>query len=102
MPLWGQLAALLSVIVVVVGAAIKVVRSIDGVGRRLEQKIDDVERRLEQKIDDLGLRIAALEFQNRSLLKAFPQLVSSLLTAKIVTSDQGTQIISIALENPPI
>jgi hypothetical protein len=87
MPLWGQIAGFLSVIAVVVGVAIKIVRAIDGMGRRLER---------------IELRIAALEFQNRSLLKAFPQLVSSLIAAHVVTSDQGTQIIATVLENPPI
>jgi hypothetical protein len=58
MPLWGQIAGFLSVIATVVGAAIKIVHAI---------------HRVESRLQTIELRMAALEFQNRFLLKAFPQ-----------------------------
>lgn len=58
--------------------------------------------RLEHRLENIELRVATIEFQNRALLRAFPQVVSSLISGKIVTIEQGTMMISTALASPPI
>ncbi len=81
---WLQLDA---PIVAIVGAALW-----------LERRLGRLDRRLEH----IELRIGTVESQNRALLKAFPQLISSLMAAKQLTPEQGTQLIATAPEAPPI
>src|SRR5712692_531751 len=80
---WLQLVA---PIVAIVGAALW-----------LERRLGRLDRRLEH----IELRIGTVESQNRALLKAFPQLVSSLMATRL-TPEQGTQLIATAPEAPPI
>src|SRR5438132_12438363 len=84
MPIWS---GFVSIIVAVVGCAIWITR-------RLE--------RLEHRLENIELRIATVEYQNRALLKGFPQIVSSLITGHLVTAEQGTLMIATALDAPPI
>ena len=58
MPSWIQLAAPIATIV---GATALIMRTLS---------------RLEARLGNIELRIATVEFQNRALLKAFPQVIS--------------------------
>lgn len=87
MVLWLQILAIVAPVATIVGFAVR----ITGMLSRLESRLENIE-----------LRIATVEFQNRALLKAFPQVVASLITGHIVTAEQGTQMISTALDSPPI
>ena len=84
MPIWS---GFVSIIVAVVGCAVWITR-------RLE--------RLEHRLENIELRIATVEGQNRALLKALPQVIASLITKHIMTIEQGTHLISEALEAVPI
>ncbi len=85
---WLQLVAL---IVTILGAAL-------GVAVWVLRVISRVQGHLER----IELRIGTVEHQNRALLKAFPQVISSLMTGDLMTRQQGSQIIAIALEPAPI
>jgi len=58
--------------------------------------------RLDARLANIEVRIATLESQNRALLKAFPQVISSLIAGHLMTAEQGTQLIATALEVAPI
>jgi hypothetical protein len=91
MPLWLQIAAFVIAIVAPVATIV-------GVAIRITHTLSRIERRLE----NIELRVATVEFQNRALLKAFPQVVASLITGHVVSTEQGTQMISTAQDSPPI
>ena len=66
MPGWVPiLVAIIAPIATIVGATVLIMRTL---------------ARLEGRLDHIELRIATVEFQNRALLKAFPQVISSLMT----------------------
>ena len=92
--MWAEVAAVASIIGVVVGAALWIQRSLG----RVEKKLDDVDGRLE----GIGLRLSTVEFQSRSVLKALPPIISSLITANVMRPDQGTAAIATAMEAAPI
>ncbi len=58
--------------------------------------------RLETQLQHIDVRLCTVEFQNRALLKAVPQIISSLITAHAMTVEQGTQVITTALDTAPI
>lgn len=91
MPLWLQISAF---VLAIVGP----VATIIGAAVRITHKLS----RLETRLENIELRIATVEFQNRALLKAFPQIVASLMTGNVVSTALGTQMISTALDSPPI
>lgn len=95
MPLWLQIAAFVTAIVAPVATIV-------GVAIRITRILSQLEIRLERRLENIELRIATVEFQNRALLKAFPQVVASLITGHVVSTEQGTQMISTALDSPPI
>ena len=66
MPPWIQLAA---PIIAIVGATALIMRVLS---------------RLEARLGSIELRIATVEFQNRALLKAFPQVISSLIAGHMM------------------
>ncbi len=82
MQAWLQFIGL---IVTIVGAAVWIVRTLG---------------RLESRIERIELRIGTVEYQNRALLKAFPQLISSLMAGGQVTPQQGSNLIATALDTP--
>lgn len=84
MQAWLQFIGL---IVTIVGAAVWIVRTLG---------------RLESRIERIELRIGTVEYQNRALLKAFPQLISSLMAGGQVTPQQGSNLIATALDTPSI
>jgi hypothetical protein len=58
--------------------------------------------RLETRLTHIEVRLCTVEFQNRAILKAFPPIVSSLITSQAMTTEQGTQLIATALDIAPI
>ena len=58
--------------------------------------------RIDHRLDQIDLRLSTVEYQNRALLRTFPQVVASLIKAHVVSSDQGVQIIADALEASPL
>jgi hypothetical protein len=58
--------------------------------------------RLETRLTHIEVRLCTVEFQNRAILKAFPPIISSLITSQAMTTDQGTQLIATALDIAPI
>jgi hypothetical protein len=80
MPAWVQLVA---PIVTILGVAVWIVCKLDRTDSRLHQ---------------IQLAVAAVEHQNRALLKAFPQVISSLMAAKLMKPEQGSQLIATALD----
>ena len=58
--------------------------------------------RLETRLANIEVRLCTVEFQNRALLKAFPPVISSLISSKAMTTEQGTQLIATALDLAPI
>jgi hypothetical protein len=58
--------------------------------------------RLETQLQHIDLRLRTVEFQNRAFLKAFPPIISSLITSHAMTTDQGTALIATALDTAPI
>ena len=88
MPVWLQITlAAVAPILAIIGATAVVMRALGSLDKRLQ---------------NIDLRIATIEFQIKALLTAFPQLISSLITSKVVTIEQGTAMISRALDAPPI
>ncbi len=84
MPAWLQFVA---PIVTILGVAVWVVRKLD---------------RLDSRLTQIQIPIAAVEYQNRALLKAFPQVIASLMAAKLMTPEQGSQLIATSLDAAPI
>lgn len=72
-----------SIVGTVITGVIWIVRAINKVHRRLEH---------------IALRIGTVEHQNRALLKAFPQAISSLMGGKLMTREEGIALIGAALE----
>jgi len=91
LPSWFQWVQLVAPILAIVGAAIAIVRRIERDHARLDSRLERIE-----------LRIATVEFQNRALLRAFPQVISTLMAGRLMTSERGTELIATALENPAI
>lgn len=105
---WGQVATVLTAIVV---SLLWINRRFNEVDRRFNEvdrhfsqvdlrfsEVDLHFERMGRRFDGVGLRLAALEHQNRSLLKAFPQLISGLMTAQVLPPARGTDILTTALE----
>jgi len=67
MPTWLQIVS--PIIIAIVGAAAYVVHRLS---------------RLDSRLNQVQLAVAAVEHQNRALLKAFPQVISSLMAAKMM------------------
>jgi hypothetical protein len=84
MPPWIQLAAPIATIV---GATALIMRTLP---------------RLEARLGNIELRIATVQFQNRALLKAFPQVISSLMAGHMMSSEQGAKLFATALDTAPI
>jgi hypothetical protein len=72
MPPWLQLVGPIASIV---AATVAIMRAIHGI------KADIL--RVERRLEHIEIRIASLEHQNRALLKAFPQVVSTLVVASL-------------------
>jgi hypothetical protein len=91
MPTWIQIAgfcvAVIAPVATIVGIAIRITRILS---------------RLEKRLENIELRIATVEFQNRALLKGFPQVIASLMAAHAVSHEQGAQMIATVLDSPPI
>lgn len=84
MQTWFQFV---TIIATVVGAAVWILRVLNKLDRRLER---------------IELRVGTVEHQNRALLKAFPQVISSLLAEKPMTPEQGIRLMATALEPAPL
>jgi hypothetical protein len=87
MAVWNELVIPISTLSAVVAATVWIQRTLS---------------RLERRLEHIEIRISTVEFQNRALLKAFPQVISSLMAGKFMTSEQGSQLIATALETASI
>jgi hypothetical protein len=87
MPVWGQLAGFLSVIIAIIAAVYKITRSID---------------RIDHRIQRLELRIASLEGQHRAFLKTWPKIISALVEGRVLSSNTGIVLVEEALSTPPM
>ena len=85
--MWTEFAVVLSVVSVVVACTLWVQRTLG---------------RLERRLNQLDLRLSAVEHQNRAFLKVFPQMISSLVSGRVVSSEQGFQMMASAVEAMPL
>ena len=58
--------------------------------------------RLETRLEHVEIRVATVEYQNRALLKAFPQVIATLMLQQMMGPEQGSKLIAEAMETPSI
>jgi chaperonin cofactor prefoldin len=67
-----------AVIVTIVGAVVKLTRS-----------IDQAQRQIDSRLERLEIRIASVEGQNRAFLQVFPKVMTSLIRQSVLPLETG-------------